>query len=47
MLAMKLGDQNKVVRWAKVYEQWMGREAYAHLTVTDRMHRELQAWGIR
>ncbi|ORZ01024.1 hypothetical protein BCR43DRAFT_486237 [Syncephalastrum racemosum] len=47
MLAMKLGDQNKIVRWAKIYEQWMGHRAYVHLTVTDRMHHELQTWNIR
>ncbi|KAI9311544.1 glycosyl transferases group 1-domain-containing protein [Dichotomocladium elegans] len=46
VLGTKLGAQSKVVNLAKKYEQFFGRNAYAHLTVTDRMHRELTKWGV-
>ncbi|KAI7889811.1 glycosyl transferases group 1-domain-containing protein [Mucor mucedo] len=42
ILGMKLGMDHKVVRLAKWYEQKYGQKAYAHLTVTDKMHAELK-----
>lgn len=42
ILGMKLGMDHKVVRVAKWYEQKYGHKAYAHLTVTDKMHVELE-----
>ena len=47
VLGIKLGMDNKVVQLAKRYEQYFGNHPYAHLTVTDRMHRELIDWGVR
>ncbi|KAG0187709.1 mannosyltransferase [Apophysomyces sp. BC1034] len=38
ILGVKLGAQHPVVRFSKWYEQRFGSKAYAHLTVTDRMH---------
>ncbi|KAI9244945.1 hypothetical protein BDA99DRAFT_528523 [Phascolomyces articulosus] len=46
VLGIKFGMQNKVVQLAKRYEQYFGHRPYAHLTVTDRMHRELVDWGV-
>ncbi|KAI9497282.1 hypothetical protein BDB00DRAFT_926141 [Zychaea mexicana] len=46
VLGIKLGMENKVVQLAKRYEQYFGYNAYAHLTVTDRMNRELVQWGV-
>ncbi|KAI8144070.1 hypothetical protein BJV82DRAFT_608208 [Fennellomyces sp. T-0311] len=46
VLGIKLGMANKVVQFAKRYEQYFGNTAYAHLTVTDRMHGELDKWGV-
>lgn len=39
---MKLGPHHKIVKLAKWYEQKYGKKAYAHLTVTDAMHKELE-----
>ncbi|KAI8062846.1 glycosyl transferases group 1-domain-containing protein [Gilbertella persicaria] len=47
ILAMKLGEQHKVVQLAKWYEQRLGHEAYAHMTVTDAMHQELKRWDVQ
>lgn len=47
ILGIKLGMNHPVVQLAKRYEQYFGRHAYAHLTVTDRMNRELNQWGMR
>ncbi|CAO3648255.1 unnamed protein product [Mucor hiemalis] len=47
MLGMKLGMDHKVVQLAKWYEQKFGKIAYAHLTVTDKMHEELEKnWQV-
>ncbi|KAG0167239.1 mannosyltransferase [Apophysomyces sp. BC1015] len=46
ILGVKLGAQHPVVRFSKWYEQRFGSKAYAHLTVTDRMRKELAAWGV-
>ncbi|KAL1933676.1 hypothetical protein VTP01DRAFT_7766 [Rhizomucor pusillus] len=46
ILGMKLGPNNKVVKAAKAYEKYFGSRAYAHLTVTERMHRELEDWRV-
>ncbi|KAI7849784.1 hypothetical protein BDC45DRAFT_546785 [Circinella umbellata] len=46
VLGIKLGMDSKVVQLAKRYEQYFGKRPYAHLTVTDRMHRELVDWGV-
>ncbi|CAO0800433.1 unnamed protein product [Mucor circinelloides] len=42
ILGMKLGMNHKVVRLAKWYEQRYGKTAFAHMCVTDAMHKELQ-----
>ncbi|KAM0790598.1 hypothetical protein ACM66B_004463 [Microbotryomycetes sp. NB124-2] len=42
VLAMRLGDQHPVVRIAKLIEYTFGRNAYAHLCVTDAMKRNLE-----
>ena len=47
VLGIKLGMDSKVVQLAKRNEQYFGKRPYAHLTVTDRMHRELVDWGVR
>ncbi|GAB5590617.1 mannosyltransferase [Umbelopsis nana] len=47
MLAMKFGNNHKIVQFAKWYEQKFGHKAYAHLTVTDKMNKELSSWGVR
>ncbi|KAI7887189.1 hypothetical protein K492DRAFT_139786 [Lichtheimia hyalospora FSU 10163] len=47
ILGIKLGMNHPVVQLAKRYEQYLGRHAYAHLTVTDRMNRELKQWDMR
>jgi beta-1,4-mannosyltransferase len=47
MLAMKFGKDHKIVEFAKWYEQKFGHKAYAHLTVTDKMNKELTSWGVR
>lgn len=39
---MKLGMNHKVVRLAKWYEQRYGKTAFAHMCVTEAMHKELQ-----
>ncbi|KAI7861959.1 hypothetical protein BDF14DRAFT_1862114 [Spinellus fusiger] len=45
VLSMALGQHSTLVKWAERYEQHYGRHAYAHLTVTDRMKKELVSWG--
>lgn len=48
MLAMKFGPSHPVVRLAKWYEQKFGHVAYAHLTVTDKLHQELESnWKVQ
>ncbi|KAF7732336.1 mannosyltransferase [Apophysomyces ossiformis] len=46
ILGVKLGHRHPVVRFSKWYEKLFGSKAYAHLTVTDRMHKELVTWGV-
>ncbi|KAI8885890.1 glycosyltransferase family 33 protein [Backusella circina FSU 941] len=47
ILGMQLGKDHRVVRFAKWYERKYGSVAYAHLTVTDRMHKELKnEWKV-
>ncbi|CAG8476363.1 12068_t:CDS:2 [Ambispora leptoticha] len=41
ILALRLGEDNSVVKFAKWHEKVWGRRAVAHLTVTAAMHREL------
>ncbi|KAI9308091.1 chitobiosyldiphosphodolichol beta-mannosyltransferase-like protein [Cunninghamella echinulata] len=36
-----------VVKFAKKYEKYFGRNAYAHLTVTDAMNEELKKWNVQ
>ncbi|KAI9253736.1 hypothetical protein EDC94DRAFT_636553 [Helicostylum pulchrum] len=48
MLGMKLGSNHLVVRLAKWYEQKYGSIAYAHLTVTEKLHKELEDnWKVQ
>jgi beta-1,4-mannosyltransferase len=48
ILGMQLGKDHMVVRFAKWYERKYGSIAYAHLTVTDRMHNELEnEWKVK
>jgi beta-1,4-mannosyltransferase len=48
ILGMKLGADHKIVKFAKWYEQKYGKTAYAHLTVTDKMHQELENnWKVQ
>lgn len=45
---MKLGMDHKVVRLAQWYEQKFGHNAYAHFTVTDKMHSQLvENWKVQ
>ncbi|OAD77283.1 glycosyltransferase family 33 protein [Phycomyces blakesleeanus NRRL 1555(-)] len=46
ILKVKLG-QSWIVRIAQRYEQYFGNTAYCHLTVTDRMHKELTNWNVK
>ncbi|KAI9022993.1 hypothetical protein CLU79DRAFT_749855 [Phycomyces nitens] len=46
ILKVKLG-QSWIVRIAQRYEQYFGNRAYCHLTVTDRMHKELANWNVQ
>ncbi|CAG8516658.1 3577_t:CDS:10 [Paraglomus brasilianum] len=41
ILAMRLGQNSRVVKFAKWYENFFGRRAHAHLAVSSAMHREL------
>ncbi|CAG8493997.1 5470_t:CDS:2 [Paraglomus occultum] len=41
ILAMRLGQNSRVVKFAKWYEKFWGRRAHAHLAVSSAMHREL------
>ncbi|KAI8388906.1 glycosyl transferases group 1-domain-containing protein [Radiomyces spectabilis] len=47
ILGVKLGMQHPVVKFAKSYERFFGKKAYAHLTVTDRMNKELSEWKVQ
>ncbi|CAO3599734.1 unnamed protein product [Absidia cylindrospora] len=47
ILGVTLGKDHPVVKFAKRYEQLFGSKAYAHLTVTDRMNKELTDWGVQ
>ncbi|KAI8638417.1 hypothetical protein BD408DRAFT_351879 [Parasitella parasitica] len=42
ILGIKLGMNHKVVRLAKWYEQRYGKTAFAHMCVTEAMHKELK-----
>ncbi|SAL98592.1 hypothetical protein [Absidia glauca] len=46
ILAVTLGKTHPVVRLAEKYERLFGAKAFAHLTVTDRMKKELTQWGV-
>jgi beta-1,4-mannosyltransferase len=46
ILAVTLGKTHPVVRLAEKYERLFGSKAFAHLTVTDRMKKELTQWGV-
>ncbi|KAI8329633.1 hypothetical protein BC941DRAFT_463667 [Chlamydoabsidia padenii] len=47
ILAVTLGKSHPVVGWAEKYERIFGTNAFAHLTVTDRMKKELTQWGVQ
>jgi beta-1,4-mannosyltransferase len=42
MIAMKFGPNHYVTRIARWYEQRYGKVAYAHMCVTESMHKELE-----
>nr|CAG8636235.1 9102_t:CDS:10 [Entrophospora candida] len=47
ILGIRLGQNSRIVKFAKWYEQFYGRRAYAHLTVTGALHRELMyKWNV-
>lgn len=47
MLALKLAQNNPAVRWARWYEQTLGRRGDRHLCVSQAMRAELaEHWGI-
>jgi beta-1,4-mannosyltransferase len=47
MLAIKFGPNHRATRLAKWYEQRYGKVAYAHMCVTESMHKELeQNWKV-
>ncbi|KAI0079046.1 glycosyltransferase family 33 protein [Panus rudis PR-1116 ss-1] len=48
ILALKLGDNHPFVRVAKWFESYFGRDAYAHLFVTDAMREHLsKEWHLQ
>ncbi|KAI8093757.1 beta-1,4-mannosyltransferase [Halteromyces radiatus] len=47
ILGVTLGMNHPVVRWAKRYEKFFGNKAYAHLTVTTRLRKELEEWNVQ
>ncbi|KAI9469738.1 MAG: glycosyl transferases group 1-domain-containing protein [Benjaminiella poitrasii] len=48
ILGIKLGKDHKIVRLARWYEQKYGKVAFAHLTVTDALRKELeQNWEVQ
>lgn len=48
VLATNLKNNNHpVVKLARKYEQYFGKKAYAHLTVTDTMSKELKKWDVQ
>ncbi|KAI8072415.1 hypothetical protein BC940DRAFT_251837 [Gongronella butleri] len=47
VLAKTLGLGHPFVQFARKYERILGKNAYAHLTVTRRMNEELQSWGAK
>ncbi|KAG8882791.1 mannosyltransferase [Tulasnella sp. 331] len=48
ILALKLGPRHPLVKLAELFERTFGRNAYAHLFVTDAMHIYLdKKWDLR
>lgn len=47
ILALKFGFQHPIVKLAHMYEWAFGRNAYAHITVTQAMAQELkEVWKV-
>ncbi|KAG1152193.1 hypothetical protein G6F37_000338 [Rhizopus arrhizus] len=48
ILGITLGHRHRVVQWAEWYEKKFGSTAYAHLTVTEGMHRVIEDnWKVK
>ncbi|ORX43332.1 hypothetical protein DM01DRAFT_260067 [Hesseltinella vesiculosa] len=47
VLGKTLGDHHPIVSFAESFERYFGRDARAHLTVTDKMQNKLKSWGVQ